>query len=65
MLRLALADGVTVSDAEMIVPAGDRAIDDLAVTTGTVWVVDLDGGPQQLRRYDTSGGRSLPSTSRR
>jgi prolyl oligopeptidase len=49
-LRLPLRQGVTVSDAEEIVPAGDRAIDDVAVTSGVVWVVDLDGGPQQVRR---------------
>ena len=59
VLRLPLRHGVTVSDAEVIVPAGDRAIDDLAVTSGGVWVVDLDGGPQQVRRFDT-GGRPLP-----
>jgi prolyl oligopeptidase len=59
VLRLPLRTGVTVADAAVIVPAGDRAIDDLAVTSGTVWVVEMDGGPQQLRRYDTSG-RPLP-----
>ena len=41
-------------------PASDRAIDDVAVTSGTVWVVDLDGGPQQVRRFDTSGGALAP-----
>jgi prolyl oligopeptidase len=51
---------VTVSDAEVILPAGDLAIDDLAVTSGAVWVVEMDGGPQQLRRFDT-GGRPLPA----
>jgi prolyl oligopeptidase len=34
-------------------------IEDLAVTRGTVWVVDMDGGPQQVRAFDTSG-RPLP-----
>ena len=60
VLRLPLADGVTVSDAETIVPASDRAIDDVTVTSGTVWVADLDGGPQQVRRFDTSGGALAP-----
>ena len=59
VLRLPLRHGVTVSDADVIVPAGDRAIDDLAVTSGVVWVVDMDGGPQQLRRFYTDG-RPLP-----
>ena len=60
VLRLPLDTEVTVSEAETIVPEGDRAIDDLAVTAGTVWVVDLDGGPQQVRRFDTKG-RPLPA----
>ena len=60
ILRLALTQGATVSDAETIVPAGDHAIDDLAVTTGTVWVVDLDGGPQQVRRFDHDGRELAP-----
>ncbi|HEY2878044.1 prolyl oligopeptidase family serine peptidase [Nocardioides sp.] len=55
ILRLPLTQGATVSGAETIVPAGEHAIDDLAVTTGTVWVVDLDGGPQQVRRFDPDG----------
>jgi prolyl oligopeptidase len=59
LLRLPLRHGVTVSDAEVIVPAGDLAIDDFTVTAGVVWVVETDGGPQQLRRYDLSG-RPLP-----
>src|SRR4029079_5125037 len=59
VLRLPLRPGVTLSEAAVIVPAGDRAIDDVAVTSGVVWVVEMDGGPQQLRRYDTRG-RPLP-----
>ena len=55
VLRLSLHHGVTVADAEEIVPAGEHAIDDLAVTRSVVWVVDLDGGPQQVRRFDTGG----------
>jgi prolyl oligopeptidase len=59
VLRLPLAEGVTGSDAETVVPTSDRAIDDIAVTDGTIWVVDLDGGPQQVRRFDLTG-RQLP-----
>ena len=56
VLRLPLAAGATVADAREIVPASDAVIVDLAVTRGTVWVVDMDGGPQQVRAFDTSGG---------
>ncbi len=60
ILRLPLTQGATVSGAETIVPVGEHAIDDLAVTTGTVWVVDLDGGPQQVRRFDLDGQEQAP-----
>jgi prolyl oligopeptidase len=59
VLRVALTTGATVADASEIVPAGDKTIEDLAVTRGTVWVVDMDGGPQQLRAFDVAG-RPLP-----
>jgi prolyl oligopeptidase len=60
VLRLALEPGVTVADAETLVPAGDRSIDDVAVTADTLWVVDLDGGPQHVRRFDLSGSELPP-----
>jgi prolyl oligopeptidase len=44
VLRLPLTNGTTVVYADEIVPAGDTVIEDLAVTRGTVWVVDMDGG---------------------
>ena len=59
VLRLPLTEGATVADADEIVPASDLVIEDLAVTRDTVWVVDMDGGPQRLRAFDTSG-RQLP-----
>jgi len=59
VLRLPLIDGAAVADAAEIIPAGDLAIEDLAVTRGTVWLVHIDGGPQQVRAFDTSG-RPLP-----
>ena len=59
VLRLPVTDGATVADAHEIVPASDLVIEDLAVTRETVWVVDMDGGPQQVRAFDTSG-RPLP-----
>jgi len=60
VLRLPVTGGATVADAHEIVPASDLTIEDLAVTRGTVWVVDMDGGPQQVRTFDTSG-RPLPT----
>ena len=59
VLRLPLTSGATVADAHEIVPTSDLVIEDLAVTRDTVWVVDMDGGPQQVRSFDTSG-RPLP-----
>jgi prolyl oligopeptidase len=55
VLRLPLANGVTAAGAEEIVPAGNTVIADLAVTGDTVWVVDMDGGPQQVRAFDARG----------
>jgi prolyl oligopeptidase len=60
VLRLPLTSGTTVADAVEIVPTGDTVIDDLAVTRDTVWVVDMDGGPQQVRAFDGKGGRLPP-----
>lgn len=57
VLRLPLSSGSTVAGAEEIVPAGDTVIADLAVTGDTVWVVDMDGGPQQVRAFDRHGAR--------
>jgi len=55
VLRLPVTGGATVADAREIVPASDLVIEDLAVTREAVWVVDMDGGPQQVRAVDTSG----------
>jgi prolyl oligopeptidase len=60
VLRLRLTEGATVADADEVVPTGDLAIEDVAVTDGTVWVVDMDGGPQQVRAFDRDGG-TLPA----
>jgi prolyl oligopeptidase len=60
ILRLPLAQGTTVAEAETIVPAGEHAIDDFSVTADTVWVVDMDGGPQQVRRFDHRGREQAP-----
>jgi prolyl oligopeptidase len=55
VLRLPVTVGVTAIDAQEIVPAGDLVIEDLAVTRDTVWVVNMDGGPQQVLAFDTKG----------
>ena len=55
VLRLPLTSGATIARAEEIVPAGNTVIADLAVTGDTVWVVDIDGGPQQVRAFDGHG----------
>jgi prolyl oligopeptidase len=59
VLRLPLTTGATVAGAGEIVPAGDAVIEDLAVTRDTVWVVDMEGGPQRVRAFDATG-RPLP-----
>jgi prolyl oligopeptidase len=56
VLRLPVTAGATIAAADEIVPETDAVIDELTVTSGTVWVVDMDGGPQQVRRFDHSGG---------
>ncbi len=55
VLRLPVTVDATVAGAHEIVPPGDLVIEDLAVTRDTVWVVDMDGGPQQVRAFDTNG----------
>ncbi len=60
VLRLPLAAGATVADADEIVPAGAPVVEDLAVTRGTVWLVDIDGGPQQVRAFDLEGRPLAP-----
>jgi prolyl oligopeptidase len=55
VLRLPLTEGATVADAAEIVPASHVVIQDLVVTRSSVWVADMDGGPQQLRAFDLDG----------
>jgi prolyl oligopeptidase len=60
VLRLPLTSGATIAEAHEVVPASQAVIDEIAVTGGTVWVVDMDGGPQQVRRFDLDGGPLPP-----
>jgi prolyl oligopeptidase len=55
VLRLPVTEGATIADADEIVPVGDHVIEDVAVTGETVWVVEMDGGPQQVRAFDGTG----------
>lgn len=56
VLRLRLADGVTVAQAQCVVPATDVTIESLAATETRVWLLDIDGGPSGLRVCDPDGG---------
>jgi prolyl oligopeptidase len=56
ILKLPLAPGVTVADAEVVVPHSALTIEGLAVTDGRLWVLDMDGGPSGLRAFDHDGG---------
>jgi prolyl oligopeptidase len=56
VLRLALADGVTVAEAECVVPASGVTIEGLAATEARLWLLDIDGGPSGLRVCDSDGG---------
>jgi len=60
VLRLPLTRGATVAAAHVIVPQSDLAIDDLAVTHDTVWLVYMNGGPQQVRTFDINGTPLAP-----
>jgi prolyl oligopeptidase len=60
VLRLPVTEGATVADAREIVPESDVTIEDLAVTRDAVWVAVMDGGPQEVRAFETSG-RPLPA----
>ncbi len=64
ILRLPL-DTPELSKAVEIVPASDAVVEQLAPTTGALYVVDLLGGPSQLRRFDLEGksGVTIPVPS--
>ena len=56
ILRLPLAEGATVAAASVVVPASALAIERLAVTDGSLWVLDMEGGVSGLRTFDLDGG---------
>jgi prolyl oligopeptidase len=54
VLRLSL-DSPELEKATEIVPAEDNVIQHLEPTTNTLYIVDLLGGPSQIRRFDLDG----------
>lgn len=56
VLRLSLTAGVTVAQAECVVPPSDITIEGLAATEARLWLLDIDGGPSVLRVCDADGG---------
>jgi prolyl oligopeptidase len=56
VLRLPLAEGVTIAHAQCVVPASDVALENLATTDTRLWLLDIDGGPSSLRVCDADGG---------
>ena len=54
VLRLALANP-TLSAAVMVVPQSEAVIREVVPTRTGLYVVDLVGGPSQVRRFDFSG----------
>lgn len=56
VLRLPLADGVTVATAHCVVPASDVTIESLAATETRLWLLNIDGGPSSLRVCNADGG---------
>jgi prolyl oligopeptidase len=55
VLRLTLAPGATVADAEQVVGPGTLTITGIAVTDSTLWVSDIDGGPCGIRSFRLDG----------
>lgn len=55
VLRLPLTPGATTGDATVVVPASSVAIEELVVTDGRLWVLDMDGGVSGLRAFDLDG----------
>ncbi|HEU4356313.1 MAG TPA: prolyl oligopeptidase family serine peptidase [Actinomycetota bacterium] len=55
ILRLPMSPGVTVAEADVVVPQSALTIEGLAVTDGRLWVLDMDGGPSGLRAFGHDG----------
>lgn len=46
------ADAPDLAKAEVVVPAGERVIQDIGQSSDALYITDLDGGLGKLRRYD-------------
>jgi prolyl oligopeptidase len=55
ILSLPLSHSTTVHEASVVVPESSLAIEGLAVTDSTLWVLDMDGGVSSLRSFDLDG----------
>ena len=56
VLRLPLSSGMTLAEAQVIVPPAGVTIESIAATESRLWLLDIDGGPSGLRVCDTDGG---------
>jgi len=54
VLRLSL-DSPELAKAAAIVPSGEAVIQQLEPTANALYIIDLLGGPSQIRRYDLDG----------
>ncbi len=62
VLRLPLAGGKSLAEAEVIVPESDAVIERITPTASFLFVSELLGGPSRIRQFDLAGkqGRELP-----
>ncbi|HTG46845.1 MAG TPA: prolyl oligopeptidase family serine peptidase [Actinomycetota bacterium] len=60
ILRLPLEPGATAGAASVVIPASALAIESLAVTEATLWVLDMDGGTSGIRRFALDGAPLPP-----
>lgn len=51
------ADMPDMAKAEVVVPAGERVIQDIGAASDALYVTDLDGGLSRLRRMDFKSGQ--------
>jgi prolyl oligopeptidase len=52
---LPLEAGATVAEAVEVVAEAEVAIEGIAVTGTRLWLLDMDGGPSSVRRFDLEG----------
>ncbi|MGH3646032.1 MAG: hypothetical protein ACRDTM_02480 [Micromonosporaceae bacterium] len=55
ILHLELGERRSIADATRVVPTGEATIETFAVTRSRIWVVDVVGGPSQVRVFDHGG----------